>query len=66
MRWRPTPTASTARARWRVLSSILTRSPVRRARGIDPWASLNGNDGHTFFEALGDQIVTGANAYQRQ
>jgi hydroxypyruvate reductase len=30
-----------------------------RARGIDPKASLANNDGHGFFEALGDQIVTG-------
>jgi glycerate 2-kinase len=30
-----------------------------RALGIDPWASLADNDGHTFFEALGDRIVTG-------
>jgi glycerate-2-kinase len=32
-----------------------------RARnlGIDPWAALADNDGHGFFAALGDQIVTG-------
>jgi hydroxypyruvate reductase len=29
------------------------------AAGIDPWASLADNDGHGFFVALGDQIVTG-------
>jgi len=30
-----------------------------RAMGIDPWASLANNDGHGFFEKLGDQIITG-------
>ncbi len=30
-----------------------------RAMGIDPWAALSNNDGHGFFEKLGDQIVTG-------
>ena len=30
-----------------------------RAKGIDPWASLSNNDGHGFFESLGDQIITG-------
>jgi glycerate 2-kinase len=30
-----------------------------RALGIDPWASLANNDGHGFFERLGDQIITG-------
>jgi glycerate 2-kinase len=30
-----------------------------RGKGIDPWASLANNDGHGFFESLGDQIVTG-------
>jgi glycerate 2-kinase len=30
-----------------------------RALGIDPWASLANNDGHGFFGALGDHIVTG-------
>ena len=29
------------------------------ARGIDARASLAENDGHGFFEALGDQVVTG-------
>jgi glycerate-2-kinase len=29
------------------------------ARGIDAKARLADNDGHSFFEALGDQIVTG-------
>jgi glycerate 2-kinase len=30
-----------------------------RALGITPAASLDNNDGHAFFEALGDQLVTG-------
>ncbi len=30
-----------------------------RAQGIDPHASLENNDGHGFFAALGDQLVTG-------
>lgn len=30
-----------------------------RARGLDPIAFLEGNDAHRFFEALGDQLVTG-------
>src|SRR5256714_5979588 len=30
-----------------------------RAKGIDPSASLSNNDGHGFFSALGDSVVTG-------
>jgi hydroxypyruvate reductase len=30
-----------------------------RALGIDPRASLDDNDGHGFFQALGDSVVTG-------
>lgn len=30
-----------------------------RALGIDPWAALANNDGHGFFGAVGDQVVTG-------
>jgi hydroxypyruvate reductase len=30
-----------------------------RARGVDPVAALDENDGHGFFGALGDQLVTG-------
>ena len=30
-----------------------------RAMGLDPIAFLEGNDAHSFFEALGDQLVTG-------
>jgi glycerate 2-kinase len=29
------------------------------AKGIKPKDSLDGNDGHGFFEALGDSVVTG-------
>ncbi len=30
-----------------------------KAKGIDPAAALGQNDSHTFFGALGDQVVTG-------
>ena len=30
-----------------------------RAQGLDPRASLDDNDGHGFFQALGDSVVTG-------
>jgi len=30
-----------------------------RAQGIDPIAALEANDAHSFFEALGDQLITG-------
>jgi glycerate-2-kinase len=30
-----------------------------RSQAIDPRASLERNDGHGFFEALGDAVVTG-------
>jgi glycerate 2-kinase len=33
--------------------------PRARALGIDPWDALEKNDGHGFFGALNDQIVTG-------
>ncbi len=39
-----------------IASDTLSRA---RALGIDPWASLANNDGHGFFEKLGDQIITG-------
>ena len=44
-----------------VAGAIITPSTLSRARalGIDPWASLNNNDGHSFFESLGDQVITG-------
>ena len=30
-----------------------------RAMGLDPVACLENNDAHSFFEALGDQLITG-------
>jgi glycerate 2-kinase len=41
--------------------AFITPDTLARARGlgIDPWASLANNDGHGFFEMLGDQIITG-------
>ena len=44
-----------------VAGAIITPDTLRRARakGIDPKAYLRNNDGHGFFEALGDQVVTG-------
>jgi glycerate-2-kinase len=39
-----------------IMSDTLARA---RALGIDPSAWLSNNDGHGFFEALGDQIITG-------
>jgi hydroxypyruvate reductase len=44
-----------------VAGAFIDPATLSRAReaGIDPWASLADNDGHGFFAALGDQIVTG-------
>ena len=44
-----------------VAGAFVTADTLMRARGkgIDPWASLSNNDGHGFFESLGDQIITG-------
>jgi glycerate 2-kinase len=44
-----------------VAGAFITSETLARARamGIDPWASLSNNDGHGFFEKLGDQIITG-------
>ncbi|MEM1038019.1 MAG: glycerate kinase [Pseudomonadota bacterium] len=41
--------------------AIVTPDTLKRARalGLDPQAMLNGHDSYTFFEALGDLIVTG-------
>jgi glycerate-2-kinase len=41
--------------------AIVTPDTLARARalGIDPMAALENNDGHGFFEALGDQVITG-------
>jgi glycerate 2-kinase len=30
-----------------------------RARGVNPRASLERNDGHGFFKAIGDSVITG-------
>jgi hydroxypyruvate reductase len=44
-----------------VAGAFITPDTLARARamGTDPWASLSNNDGHGFFDALGDQIITG-------
>jgi glycerate 2-kinase len=44
-----------------VAGAIITPSTLARARnlGIDPWGSLVNNDGHNFFQSLGDQLITG-------
>jgi glycerate 2-kinase len=44
-----------------VAGALIAPDTLARARslGIDPWAALANNDGHGFFEALGDQIITG-------
>ncbi|UEM18841.1 glycerate kinase [Skermanella mucosa] len=44
-----------------VAGAIITPDTLLRAaeRGISAKAKLADNDGHTFFEALGDQVVTG-------
>ncbi len=44
-----------------VAGAIITPTTLARARqiGIDPWVSLANNDGHGFFESLGDQLITG-------
>ncbi len=45
-----------------IAGAVIDPSTLRRAltRGVNPRESLGNNDGHGFFEALGDQIVTGA------
>ena len=44
-----------------IAGAVLTPSTLTRAwaRGINPRASLDDNDGHGFFAALGDSVVTG-------
>jgi glycerate 2-kinase len=44
-----------------VAGAFVTPDTLDRARqsGIDPWAALANNDGHGYFESLGDQIITG-------
>ena len=59
MRWPATPTASTAPRR--------SPAPISRpdtlerawAMGRKPRAALADNDAHSFFEALGDSVITG-------
>ena len=44
-----------------VAGAVLTPDTLLRARrlGIDPRAALDDNDGHGFFGALGDAVITG-------
>ena len=44
-----------------VAGAFISPSTLARAckRGIDPWAELSNNNGHGFFERLGDQLVSG-------
>lgn len=44
-----------------VAGALLTPDTLERARalGLNPRAHLDDNDGHGFFEALGDSVVTG-------
>jgi hydroxypyruvate reductase len=44
-----------------VAGAIITPDTIARAaaKGISAKESLADNDGHSFFEALGDQVVTG-------
>jgi hydroxypyruvate reductase len=44
-----------------IAGAIVTPDTLARAvaLGLDPAAMLDDNDGHAFFEALGDQIITG-------
>ena len=44
-----------------IAGAVFTPDTLTRARaiGLDPQAMLDNNDGHTFFERLGDSLVTG-------
>lgn len=44
-----------------VAGAYITPSTLKRAwvKDINPRSSLDNNDGHSFFEALGDQLITG-------
>ena len=44
-----------------IAGAVLTPDTLARAwaQGINPRASLDANDGHGFFQALGDSVVTG-------
>ena len=57
--WQATPTASMAPRR--LPGRIATPDTLARARaaGLDPHRELANNNGHGFFEALSDQVVTG-------
>jgi glycerate 2-kinase len=44
-----------------VAGAIVTPDTLARARtlGLDTWAMLANNDAHSYFERLGDQVITG-------
>lgn len=44
-----------------IAGAIVTPDTLERARarGLDAAAALENNDAHSFFEALGDQVITG-------
>ena len=44
-----------------VAGAFISPSTLARARklGIDPWTELSNNNGHGFFERLGDQLIPG-------
>lgn len=44
-----------------VAGALISPSTLERARklGLDPWTELSNNNGHGFFEKLGDQLVPG-------
>jgi hydroxypyruvate reductase len=44
-----------------IAGALLTPDTLARAwaLGLDPRASLDNNDGHGFFQALGDSVITG-------
>lgn len=44
-----------------IAGAVIGPHTLRRARamGLDPRAALDDNDAHRFFEALGDQVITG-------
>ena len=44
-----------------VAGAIVSPDTLRRAQslGLDPKIALDGNDSHSFFDALSDQVITG-------
>jgi len=44
-----------------VAGALISPSTLERARkfGLDPWTELSNNNGHGFFEKLGDQLIPG-------